>query len=497
MLPCRQIREQIGVAETVNGLFRVADHEYRGILPVINRRENRILERVGILKFVDQRGGKTLADRIGQPVHVRIVQGIVQIREHVVERDRAALAFFRFQVFGCLIQKTPHQSIACSLELRLQFTATRIQRIGKIEKRMLGRYELRLGLALNPGRHHHDSTVVMTEHEQAIVRGEQTFIFTERLADTGEFLVRVFQCSIAATFLKQRPDSLFFSSPAAGRCRIRRLKLRESRRDGLRRHIRRLHIRPAQIGQRFFHALPQQRFQRVRRKAGRLDPARQGRRKIAAGDICTPEIIDRFAYQLGIVRFGIHRKRLTRRKRRQRQRTLAKTVDRENRRLIERLERQLQQAGKFLTRQAVCHAPLQQLRDEGIVCIRCIRCQRSQRIGDAVADTLAQFVGRRLCERHHQNLADRQFLFQQQAQVQIADIPCLAGTGGSLDDRTAIQRTVQYVELSCHRHAFSPLQRVKSSPKTRRARSGKASSASGSALPRIASRLYKSSLSPS
>ncbi len=61
-----QVGLQIGAAKAVDGLLRIADkkqgHAFVGKDPL----ENGVLQRVRILKFVDQRDRKTVAQRLGK-----------------------------------------------------------------------------------------------------------------------------------------------------------------------------------------------------------------------------------------------------------------------------------------------------------------------------------------------------------------------------------------------------------------------------------------------
>ena len=58
---------QVGVAEAVDRLLRIADEEQRRAVPEVDALEDRELQRVGILELVDQRRRETLAQRVGEP----------------------------------------------------------------------------------------------------------------------------------------------------------------------------------------------------------------------------------------------------------------------------------------------------------------------------------------------------------------------------------------------------------------------------------------------
>ena len=88
-----QVREYIRAAECIDGLLGVADHEPADLrLIPIECRENPVLDRIGILKFVDQRYRELLTNHRGQPLAVGPFQGIAQAGEHVIEAQRRGLA---------------------------------------------------------------------------------------------------------------------------------------------------------------------------------------------------------------------------------------------------------------------------------------------------------------------------------------------------------------------------------------------------------------------
>ena len=61
-----QIRLHIGAAKSVDRLLRIADEIARLCTVRVNRLENSILQRIGVLELVDQRGGIACAQRSGE-----------------------------------------------------------------------------------------------------------------------------------------------------------------------------------------------------------------------------------------------------------------------------------------------------------------------------------------------------------------------------------------------------------------------------------------------
>src|SRR5690606_18834572 len=78
-----------------------------------------------------------------------------------------------------------------------------------------------------------------------------------------------------------------------------------------------------------------------------------------------------------------------------------------------------------------------------------------QQLGQARADTLAQFGGGGSGVGNHQDLPDRQLALQKQACVQRGQGPGLAGAGAGLDQRAAIERRVMQIEF-VHSPSSSP-----------------------------------------
>ena len=94
-----QVGEHVGAAEGINGLFGIADHEPAGAfflgiarLFFIERGENTVLGRVGVLEFVDQRHRELIPNHLGQALAVAARECLMQAAEHVVEAHGGGLA---------------------------------------------------------------------------------------------------------------------------------------------------------------------------------------------------------------------------------------------------------------------------------------------------------------------------------------------------------------------------------------------------------------------
>ena len=111
--PRVEIRVEVRIAEAVDRLLRVTDHEQRrlsGVCVAVDRIEDRELERVGVLEFVDQRGWKALAKFRRKPRIALVVKRLVQVRQHVVEGDDPTFAFAARQVLGDLFDHRADES---------------------------------------------------------------------------------------------------------------------------------------------------------------------------------------------------------------------------------------------------------------------------------------------------------------------------------------------------------------------------------------------------
>ncbi len=96
-----QVSKNIRTTEGIDRLLGVADQQQCAVLIVIcnaiNTIKNTVLQRIGILKFVDQRDRKLLTNDLRQALTVAALQRGVEPREHIVEAHLCAAAFFRLE----------------------------------------------------------------------------------------------------------------------------------------------------------------------------------------------------------------------------------------------------------------------------------------------------------------------------------------------------------------------------------------------------------------
>ena len=89
------IGKDIGAAKGVDGLLRIADQQQSRLrLPAPDAAKNPVLLRVGVLKFIDHRHRKTLANGAGQRLAAVAAQRLVKPAEHIVKPQLAAAALF-------------------------------------------------------------------------------------------------------------------------------------------------------------------------------------------------------------------------------------------------------------------------------------------------------------------------------------------------------------------------------------------------------------------
>ena len=96
-----QVGVDVGAAEGVDRLLRVADQEQTAVGAVVfnavDALEDPVLHRVGVLEFVDQRHRELLADQGRQALAAIALQRRIQAQQHVVEAHFRATALFFFE----------------------------------------------------------------------------------------------------------------------------------------------------------------------------------------------------------------------------------------------------------------------------------------------------------------------------------------------------------------------------------------------------------------
>ncbi|MNJ26631.1 hypothetical protein D3C77_211200 [compost metagenome] len=96
-----QVSKDIGAAERIDRLFGVTDHEQAGVLNIllnaVDTLKDPVLDRVGVLEFIDQGDRELLTDQTCQTLASIAVQGVIEAQEHVVKTHFRTTALFLFK----------------------------------------------------------------------------------------------------------------------------------------------------------------------------------------------------------------------------------------------------------------------------------------------------------------------------------------------------------------------------------------------------------------
>ncbi len=163
--------------------------------------------------------------------------------------------------------------------------------------------------------------------------------------------------------------------------------------------------------------------------------------------MASPEVADGFEAQRLVVVQQVEAERQTGGERRFGQRTLAEAVNREHGGLVEGVQRRFEAHAHLRAVDAgVVLDGSDEPGDKGVGSAGAA-LQIGKDIDDAAADALAQFSGGRVGEGDNQNLWRVQPLFEQQPQVEPAEVPGLAGAGRRLDQAQAVERAGEDVQV--------------------------------------------------
>ena len=264
--------------------------------------------------------------------------------------------------------------------------------------------------------------------------------------------------------------------------------VRGAQRGGVNCGLRVQVVRPEGNGQRFGEVPLEQARVAFGRVAFADKEGDQFRRQGVAGNVATPEIMHRLHQQIAVVLDELHCHGQAGGEGIVAQRALAEAVNGEDGRFVEGSQRKIEPAdqvffGNFLPFREFIHEG----RHERVTAGSDPAHQVIARFDDPGANPLAQFGGCRIGEGHHQDLLHVEATFEQQAQIQSADVPGLAGAGGRLDQVDAVEVASEHVEVRDAAHSLSSSMQFIIAENTVLAHSSKSSS-SGSSMPRRASR---------
>ncbi|MND57657.1 hypothetical protein D3C80_487910 [compost metagenome] len=103
-----QVGVNVSATEGIDRLFRVADHEQATVIQVVGNAvdgfKDPVLNRIGVLEFIDQSDRVLFANGLGQTLTGRALQGLVKAIEQVVETDFGTPALFFIKTLAHLMQ---------------------------------------------------------------------------------------------------------------------------------------------------------------------------------------------------------------------------------------------------------------------------------------------------------------------------------------------------------------------------------------------------------
>ncbi|MDT4817388.1 hypothetical protein FQZ97_504630 [compost metagenome] len=452
-----QVGVDIGAAEGVDRLLGVADQEQAEVLRVlgdaVDTLEDAVLQRVGVLEFVDQRHRELLADALRQMLAAGAGQGAVEAQQQVVETEFGAALLLRFQRRAHLAEGVQQQAggDVRAISVKVQ------QGIDGLQRGVRGH----LGLALQPDPRLAELAEIV-RRRAALAPGGQGFqpagkngvVVLAAIAgpvEAGAQLVQQF-FQPGAVGLPGLAGAGFGGVaggvPVAGAL--------QQRGEGFRRLQR-----PVGVAEAGF-LLRQQRLQRAGQRLGAGPAVRHGSRRAAAEriEVAPPVVAHGFGEQLALVGGEVLGEQAAAVEGVLAQHAVAPAVDGRDGGLVHPFGGHAQQtraAGP-----AFGGIGIAQFHQQAVVL--CIRLGEAARgLGQARADAVAQFLGGGVGEGHHEDFRRAQrpaerllaAVGQHQPHIQQGDGEGLAGTGAGLDQAAAVQGEVQYVELHGRAHAAS------------------------------------------
>ena len=434
-----KIGVNIRPAEGIDRLLGVADQQQRAVLIVfrypVDAIEDAVLQRVGILKFVDQRDRKLLTDNLGQPVAIGALQRGVEPGQHVVEAHLRTAALFRLKA-----HRHPVRRMTQRIAVRIRQRSQRLAQLRQAaQHRVIGHGALLPGLAEavfaepGPGRRRQFKLYLFRRQRplaQGLKPGRVVALLNLALVDhalldrliqqrfqligplhTGHLERGQFGITLVEYLLQQR---LQFGSRRSG-CRVEQ---------------------PARLCQ-----------QRVRLAPTGLHPGQRTAVQVIA--MQAPVITRDLGQQVALVGFQRLGKQAAAVKGVLAQHTLTPAVNGRYRGLIHPLGGDIQLARGA---SVLGFRDIRQQAGENRVRFRQFTTEGLRALYQPCANAVTQFLGRGLGKGHHQHIWRQQFtaegtvaiaMPQYQPQVKRRDGEGLAGTGTGFNQATATQRAAQ------------------------------------------------------
>ncbi len=369
----------------------------------------------------------------------------MQVEQHVVERDHALAALGRALGAGALVEQLPQQREAGVGQRPGGLRAQVQQALRHVEELVPRRHLLLLGglgeaggaEQLQPGRREVQRRQAVIGVQQLVPGGDGGLQAVFLVADRAEGAQRAAQQVFdgGALGVPQRSRDGVGLGQRLGRQRARGVEV----------------VRPRGARERLGEMALEQRGEALGRVLARHQVRRKARVEVVGRDAAAPEVVGGFRHAVGVVAHQLHGQRHLRSEGRVGQGALAEAVDREDGGLVEGGQRRLEALHHLVVLAPVALAQrVQQSFDELVAAgrrlARLLGVQPRQRVDDALADALAQFGRGGVGEGDDEDALHLQPRLQQQAQVQAADVPGLAGAGGRLDLADAGELAVEDVE---------------------------------------------------
>ncbi len=147
--PGQQVGEQIRAAKAVDGLLGIADHKEQLLLAGEQTAEDLILQWIGVLKFIHQRGAVLGLNRLCQGRSAIAVERLVGPREQIVKKKKIEPGLLDLQRLARTLKEFDLQIAQVTFQLRLQRRMPLPGGLAQIEKGVAWRGELLFGRAGN------------------------------------------------------------------------------------------------------------------------------------------------------------------------------------------------------------------------------------------------------------------------------------------------------------------------------------------------------------
>ena len=437
-LTCAQVGIDVGTAKGIDRLLGVADQEQAGVRVIVfdavNALEDAVLNRVGILEFVDQRDRELLADQRRQTLAAFRLQGGIQTLQHVVETHFRAttLLFFKTRAhpLGSVLQ---HRGIG-----RRQGIEARLEPGHGVQPRMTRRLTFPgLGHAIRCQSSEAGANVQLLKR---LVFGPGLELLEPRLEITRLHLAAI--DGFAGDALMAESKQLVCpGTPRHFQFDQRRSPLQQTFGDQLRRHLAFIGITRA--GEQA--ADPRQ------QRCGATPITAHPVQRVTLHRVAkqSPVIAQHFAKQIAVIGFQRLREQAAAVERVLTQHALTPAVNGRDGSFVHPLRGDIEAVGAARPLQWI--ELIAQFGDQSVRSGNLV-AEKTRSLGQAGSNTLTQLFGGSVGECHYEDLRRQQFacetacfaaMAENQPQIKRRDGEGFAGAGARFDQLTAAQREGQ------------------------------------------------------